>query len=244
MTTTTPDRRAGSTACGVPTGTRPDGASPRPDGYRRSSAARLPAPMRLSIDVTWIMVATWWMYATNMATLASSSATPAVVETAGTNESSVVLRTVRRTSTAYTNVATNTPSATWVSRSRRNVRSTRGEYWLLVNWSTTMVIEKTRPVNVIIEVEMAERTSRAPSGPAPNVQSPPKPCWRRRSTATSTLASPTARTTQSAGTAQKPDRTESRRARSRFTASPPAPPPVPFPSGPRAAAAAPGGRGR
>ena len=50
-------------------------------------------------------------------------------------------------------------------QSRRNVRSTRGENWLLVSWSTTMVIENTRPVNEIIDVMIAESSARAPSGP-------------------------------------------------------------------------------
>ena len=83
------------------------------------------------------------------------------------------LSTLRSTMTAYTKVATKTPSeALRLSRSRRNVRSTRGENWLLVSCSTTMVIEKTRPVKVIIDVVMADSTSRAPSGPAPKVQPP------------------------------------------------------------------------
>ena len=45
------------------------------------------------------------------------------------------------------------------------MRSTRGEYWLEASCSTTIVIEKTRPVTEIIAPAIVESTVRAPSIP-------------------------------------------------------------------------------
>ena len=59
-------------------------------------------------------------------------------------------------------------SVTWSKRSRRNVRSTRGENCPLVSCSTTIVIENTSAVNEIIELTMADSSVRAPSGPPAN----------------------------------------------------------------------------
>jgi hypothetical protein len=47
-------------------------------------------------------------------------------------------------------VERNTPSVTWMVRSRRNVRSARGENCPLVSWSTRTVMENTSPVNAIM----------------------------------------------------------------------------------------------
>ncbi len=77
-----------------------------------------------------------------------------------------------------------------------------------------MVIEKTRPAKVIIELVIAESTSRAPSGPAPNVKRP-RPSWSARSSRTSPRARTTATSTHSVGSAQKPMRSDSRSAASR-----------------------------
>jgi hypothetical protein len=76
--------------------------------------------------------------------------------------------TSRSTISEYSAVATNVPKQCWLGRSRRNVRSTRGENWVLASCSATIVIENTVPVNAIVEPEMAERTWRALSGPRPN----------------------------------------------------------------------------
>ena len=46
-----------------------------------------------------------------------------------------------------------------------NVRRRRGENWLLVSCSVTIVIEKTKPVNVIIELAIADSRAWAPSTP-------------------------------------------------------------------------------
>src|SRR4051812_3372020 len=48
-----------------------------------------------------------------------------------------------------------------VERSLRNVRRTRGENCELASWSTRIVIEKTSPVNVIIDEAIVESSERA-----------------------------------------------------------------------------------
>ena len=53
-------------------------------------------------------------------------------------------------------------------RSRRKLRSTRGEYWLLASCSATTVIEKTRAVSVMIAVTISDRIERAVPGVPPN----------------------------------------------------------------------------
>jgi hypothetical protein len=80
----------------------------------------------------------------NNPTLSSTSTNIIVTASRGTKPPDAPMpRTSRRTTMAYTHVATKTPSESWIVRSRRNV-STRGENWLLVSCSTTMVIENTR----------------------------------------------------------------------------------------------------
>ena len=59
----------------------------------------------------------------------------------------------------------NTPSGIWLPRSRRNVRSTRGENWLEASWSTTIVIVNTSPVTVIIDAAIVAKICSALVGP-------------------------------------------------------------------------------
>ena len=57
------------------------------------------------------------------------------------------------------------PSTSWLPRSRRKLRSSRGPNCDEASWSVSIVIEKVRPATVIIELAIAERMARAPSGP-------------------------------------------------------------------------------
>ena len=65
-------------------------------------------------------------------------------------------------------VARNSASVTWTNRSRVNVRSSRGENWLLASCRVTTVSEKVSDVTVISELAMASSTVRAASAPPPN----------------------------------------------------------------------------
>ena len=59
-------------------------------------------------------------------------------------------------STAYTKVATNVPSVTWVPRSRTKLRSMRGPNWVDARVSATIVIENTRPTTVMTAAAIAD----------------------------------------------------------------------------------------
>ena len=61
---------------------------------------------------------------------------------------------------------------TWFLRSRRKVRVTRGESWLDASCSTSIVTEKTSPVNVSIAAAIVDRMARALSGPPSNRKKP------------------------------------------------------------------------
>lgn len=136
-------------------------------------------------------------------------------------EPSKLLRTVRSTIMAYTKVAVNTPRASWLARSRMNERSTLGENWLLVSCRTTTVMEKTRPVKVIIEEVMVDSSVRAASGPPVNTSGDPTRT-RRWSIVVTSMASPIATATHTPGTSQRLERTISRRwERRMFDPSPP-----------------------
>lgn len=62
-------------------------------------------------------------------------------------------------------LAAKMPRVTWVIRLERKSPSTRGLYWLLASWMTTIVMENTRPVTEIIAPAMLPSMSRAPLGP-------------------------------------------------------------------------------
>ena len=57
------------------------------------------------------------------------------------------------------------PSTTWLPRSRMKLRKSRGPNCEEASCRVSMVIEKVRPATVIIELAMADRMARAPSGP-------------------------------------------------------------------------------
>jgi len=59
-------------------------------------------------------------------------------------------------------------SVRWTKGSRENVRSRRGENWLLASCRVTTVSENVSDVTVISEPPIADRTVRAASAPPPN----------------------------------------------------------------------------
>src|ERR1700683_4340650 len=63
----------------------------------------------------------------------------------------------------YTKVARNVDKASLVTGLRTNVRSTRGEYWVLAICNATSVMENTTPVKVNSAVAMVESSVRASS---------------------------------------------------------------------------------
>src|SRR5919202_5556754 len=90
-------------------------------------------------------------------------------------------------------------------RSCRNVRSTRGENWLLANCSTTMVMDNTSAVKVIIAWVIEDSKLRAPSGgPGNRKVNCDDPI--DSSTITRPSASPLAAVMHSAGTSQNAER--------------------------------------
>ena len=132
-----------------------------------------------------------------------------MIEIPGTKTVPVAMvRTCTSTIREYTKVAVKTPRATWLPRSRRNVRSTRGENWLLASCSATIVIVNTSPVNVIMDVAMVVSSCWALVGPPVNASQP------RTSSARSTRTVSNDRTTAPAtnrlGTNQNPVRSDSR----------------------------------
>jgi hypothetical protein len=85
------------------------------------------------------------------------------------------------------------------------LRSTRGEYWLAVSDSATMVTENTTPATVIMDVAMADSIPRAPPAPAPNRRG--QSCASSMSSSgcssTSTSAAATPIRTSTLGTSQR-----------------------------------------
>ena len=68
-----------------------------------------------------------------------------------------------RTSTAYTNVATNVPSVSCVPRSRMKFRSIRGPNCVDARVRVTRMIENTTPTTVMTAAAIAVRICRVPS---------------------------------------------------------------------------------
>ncbi len=68
-----------------------------------------------------------------------------------------------RTSTAYTNVATNVPRVSCVPRSRMKLRSIRGPNCVDARVRVTRMIEKTTPTTVMTAAAIAVRICRAAS---------------------------------------------------------------------------------
>ena len=102
------------------------------------------------------------------------------------------------------------------------LRSTRGEYWLAVSDSATIVTENTTPATVIIEVAMAESMPRAPSAPAPNSRGQSSASCRPTmgSSSMSKSATATPAITISPGTNQRLPSRSSQSDRSRFMRTP------------------------
>ena len=177
-------------------------------------AAIVSALMRSMMWITridWPMV---WMYWTKNATDTSTRANDTATATPGTNWFGPPSppRTFRSTSRAKTKVARNTPRVTWLRGSRKNVRSTRGENWLLASCRTTIVTEKTSAVRVRVDEAMEESNSLALSGPP--LKPTRRPLAARCSSSSSKpTASPPARTTVPVGRNQYPARRRAPRRR-------------------------------
>jgi hypothetical protein len=77
---------------------------------------------------------------------------------------------------------------TWVTRSPKNVRRTRGLNWLDASWSTTIVIENVNPATVMSEPAITESSVRA-AEPSPWKNQPMPPRSMPRSTSTRTIPS-------------------------------------------------------
>ena len=73
--------------------------------------------------------------------------------------------TSRSESTAWANVATNSPTAIWLGLSCRKVCTIRGENWPMASCTTTIVIVSTNAARPTIDVATVERISIATSGP-------------------------------------------------------------------------------
>lgn len=107
-----------------------------------------------------------WMNARKKPTQARVIRNASVTEICGTNCSpSLSPRTYRVTVRANTKVDRKMPNVPWTTRYCRKPPSTRGVNWLKASCSTTMVMEKTRPVTEIMAEAITPSTSRAPSGP-------------------------------------------------------------------------------
>ena len=57
------------------------------------------------------------------------------------------------------------PSTSWLPRSRMKLRNSRGPNCEEASCRVSMVMEKVSPATVIIELAIADRMARAPSGP-------------------------------------------------------------------------------
>ena len=66
-------------------------------------------------------------------------------------------RISRRVSTATTNVAPNSPIASWLNRSDSSAATIRGENWPIANCTTTSVTVSTRLVSEAIAVAKIDR---------------------------------------------------------------------------------------
>ena len=73
--------------------------------------------------------------------------------------------TSRIVNMAWANVATNSPIASWLGRSCRNVCTIRGENWPIANCTTTIVIVNTSVANDTIDTAIVSRIAIAASGP-------------------------------------------------------------------------------
>src|SRR6478672_4244349 len=71
--------------------------------------------------------------------------------------------TVYRPAEEYTNVATNTLNTTWFARSRRNLRSSRGENWVEDSCKATTVRPSTNAITVTTVPAMMVNNARASS---------------------------------------------------------------------------------
>src|SRR4029453_6231928 len=108
--------------------------------------------------------------------------------------------TSRITSIACANVATNTPIANWLGRSRRIVRITRGVNWPIANCTTTIVMVRTKTVSVTIDIATVVRMASAASG-SPESDRGTTPS-KERSNAIVANDNPTPTSTHTIGTTQ------------------------------------------
>ena len=83
----------------------------------------------------------------------------------GTGSPGSVDMILRMASIEWANVATKTPIASWLGRSRRMARTMRGENCPMASCTTTKTMVRTRPVRVTIDVATLPRIINAASGP-------------------------------------------------------------------------------
>jgi hypothetical protein len=172
MSRSRPSRPASTTSGrpGPPSSRNPAGRLTPRGTWSPRAASRASVWTVTSIVSTRIVVARCDRKSTSPMTLARVSSTATVTDISGTNSArpEAALRTVRSTTTAKVNVARNSARVRWTTRSRVNVRSRRGENWLLASWRVTTVSEKVSAVTVISEPAMVPSTERAASAPRPN----------------------------------------------------------------------------
>jgi hypothetical protein len=124
---------------------------------------------------------------------------------------------VYRPAVLYANVATKTLSTTWFGRSRRKLRSSRGENWVDDSWSATTVRPSSNAMTVTIVPAMPINSDRASSGVPWKASGDRGP----RSTSDSSEPTTSAAKTATVGSTQSEPRAYSRSASRRIIARPP-----------------------
>src|SRR6185436_18535638 len=165
----TPGEGAGTTCCKESSGGSSGAdSSPVPmSGYSSNRSLRVSSPMESISDATRRDCPMWWTYETSTMMLIRINTKATTIASPGTNPFRSLrdgAATSRITSIAWAKVATNTPIANWLGRSRRMVRITRGVNCPIANWTTTIVMVSTRPVSVTMDIATVVRMASAASG--------------------------------------------------------------------------------
>jgi hypothetical protein len=125
------------------------GRSTTPPSRLRTTAS-VSFSTRAPMASTWIEWARWSAKYTTIAMLANSSMIAPLTANRGncSTRAPAASPTVYRPAEEYTNVATNTLNTTWFARSRRNLRSSRGENWVEDSCNATTVRPRTNAITV------------------------------------------------------------------------------------------------
>jgi hypothetical protein len=107
--------------------------------------------------------ATWSAKYTTIARLANSHSNAADTASRGYSSAELPTPTVNSPQLAYTKVATNTPSETWLGRSRRKLRNSLGENCVEDICSATTVNPSIRAITVTTVEAMVASSARASS---------------------------------------------------------------------------------